>query len=323
MFTGTSGSRLLHPKEFIESRNEADAMVFSRDGALGVVGLRGRKPVLHWGHGEMVVRWKLFEEPQQATHDSRPPSGARQAGEDGLAWTAASRIQDSFSLRVCLSVCLSPTALWQRRGAAAEEQKGCTTEDFVQLPQVMSAASCAGVWINGPMTDVRQRSQTERPVRKACDERAVWAVVEALEALEAASQQAWRRLLDGRGCSGRARAWAQGTVGGAEGRGRGRGGEGRGGRQLHPPGVYGARRARARDMVWSGASGSGKLDDQGGEREGARYHLVSEFAPTHPRPAKANYKRSPAGCANGGRWARSSPTRFMLAKRGSHHAFWN
>lgn len=61
----------------------------------------------------------------------------------------------------------------------------------------------------------------------------------------------------------------------------------------------------------------------GGEREGARYHLVSEFAPTHPRPAKANYKRSPAGCANGGRWARSSPTRFMLAKRGSHHAFWN
>lgn len=31
MFTGTSGSRLLHPREFIESRNEADAM-FCRDG---------------------------------------------------------------------------------------------------------------------------------------------------------------------------------------------------------------------------------------------------------------------------------------------------
>lgn len=27
MFTGTSGSLLLHPREFIESRNEADAMV--------------------------------------------------------------------------------------------------------------------------------------------------------------------------------------------------------------------------------------------------------------------------------------------------------
>lgn len=263
-------------------------MVFSRDGALGVVGLRGRKPVLHWGHGEMVVRWKLFEEPQQATHDSRPPSGARQAGEDGLAWTLS--LSESDRLSVCLSISYGAMAAARCSGRRTE---GCTTEDFVQLPQVMSAASCAGVWINGPMTDVRQRSQTERPVRKACDERAVWAVVEALEALEAASQQAWRRLLDGRGCSGRARAWAQGTVGGAEGRGRGRGGGGvRGGRQLHPPGVYGARRARARDMVWSGASGSGKLDDQGGGR-GRAPDIISS-ANSHP-PTPGRPRRTTSG----------------------------
>lgn len=80
----------------------------------------------------------------------------------------------------------------------------------MQLPQVMFAAACAVVWIRGPMTDVRQRSQTGRPVREACDEWVVWMLVKA------DAMSPCRRLLDGRGCGGRTRAWEQGE--GREGR---------------------------------------------------------------------------------------------------------
>lgn len=45
--------------------------------------------------------------------------------------------------------------------------------------QMIFAASSAAVRIGRPMTDVRQASQTERPVREACDERAERALARA------------------------------------------------------------------------------------------------------------------------------------------------
>ena len=98
MFTGTSGSLLLHPREFIESRNEADAMLGYRAGynqieATGVEGLGWTEACFALEHTKMVERQpgvpkKLFEEPQQATHDIRALVRARQAAEEGLPCAA-------------------------------------------------------------------------------------------------------------------------------------------------------------------------------------------------------------------------------------------
>lgn len=71
--------------------------------------------------------------------------------------------------------------------------------------------------------------------------------------------------------------------------------------------------------------GPGKLGILVGEPGRVGYRLVTEAAPSPSGQAHAirpNQTYS-AGRANGGRWARSSVARFMLAKRGSHHAFWN
>ena len=69
MFTGTSGSLLLHPREFIESRNEADAMLCSEAVLSWVEAKVWRAGVerslfytgTHEGGGEAAVPAKLFE----------------------------------------------------------------------------------------------------------------------------------------------------------------------------------------------------------------------------------------------------------------------
>lgn len=102
VFTGTSGSLLLQPSEFIESRNEADAIfagqtVLNRSEATRCWRLPQRKACFRGRRRGCIearepstvcrtVPKKLFEEPQQATQDMRAQVATGDAAAEGAPW---------------------------------------------------------------------------------------------------------------------------------------------------------------------------------------------------------------------------------------------